>query len=85
MLYTLPNSLVVVMYVEFRRQCDTAQGDVEASIDCRSPLMALSWHPKHAVIAIAPDSSAGDAGGGGGGRGSVADKYMRLITFSGGQ
>ena len=54
---------------------------METSIDCRSPLMALSWHPGHDIIAIAPDSSS-DSGGS---RGSGLDKFVRLISFANGQ
>lgn len=43
--------------------CDTHTTEQVVSIDCKSPLMALAWHPQHNLIAIAPDadSSADDS------------------------
>jgi len=36
--------------------CETKSAEQVVSIDCKSALMALAWHPQHNLIAIAPDT-----------------------------
>lgn len=43
--------------------------------------MALSWHPRYDLIAIAPDINSGDDEGGRH-RGQLGDKFVRLLSFS---
>jgi hypothetical protein len=43
--------------------------------------MALSWHPKHDLIAIAPDINLNDDDGRHRGA-ATTDKFVRLLTFN---
>jgi hypothetical protein len=61
-------------------QCDAATGAVETTVDCRGALMALSWHPKHDLIAIAPDINLNDDDSRH--RGATTDKFVRLLNFT---
>ena len=65
------NSLVI---------CDTESAEQVMAIDCKSPLMALSWHPEHNIIAIAPDadSAAEDSPRY---RNSDRKQYVQLVSF----
>lgn len=61
-------------------QCDALTGAVETTVDCRGALMALSWHPKHDLIAIAPDINPNDEDSRH--RGAANDKFVRLLNFN---
>jgi THO complex subunit 3 len=60
--------------------CDTQTAQQVVSIDCKSPLMALSWHPEFNLIAIAPDA---DAAADDSPRYRNADRkqYVQLVSF----
>lgn len=60
--------------------CDTQSCEQVVEIDCKSPLMAMSWHPEHNLIAIAPDadSSADDSPRY---RQAERKQYVQLVSF----
>lgn len=65
------NSLVI---------CDTQSAEQVVTIDCKSPLMALSWHPEYNIIAIAPDADA-SADDSPRYRNVERKQYVQLVSF----
>jgi THO complex subunit 3 len=60
--------------------CDTHTAEEVVSVDCKSPLMALAWHPQHNIIAIAPDAdtAADDSPRY---RNAAPKQYVQLLSF----
>lgn len=59
---------------------DTHSAEQVVSVDCRCPIMALSWHPHHNIIAIAPDADNG-ADDSPRYRNSAPKQYVQLVSF----
>lgn len=60
--------------------CDAQSAEMVVSVECKSPLNALSWHPEHNIIAIAPDADAAEDSPRGGYR-SDKRQFVRLVSF----
>ena len=64
---------------------DTAQ--VLSKVDTKYPLLAMAWHPKHNLIALAPDDRGGPGSQQMAGQGQWGyqppqpPQYMRLLTL----